>query len=294
MGTYASNWCFTINNYSDEDETRLRELSRHDNTLYLIYGREIGENGTPHLQGFVRFKSRCHFNRCKVLVSERAHLEISRNASASAKYCKKDGSFEEFGSLDVGKRGTRNDLEEFKETVKSGVRDLKVLRELHSEVCAKYPKFVTDYLVDNSPAPPVKIHLLRDWQMNLNHMLNGEPSDREIIFVVDVEGNKGKTWFAKYYCSLHPRAQILIPGKKVDMSYVLRTDVRVVFLDAPRSKQGEFIQYDFLEEIKNGYVAAYKYESRVKILPVAHVVVLMNESPDFTKLSVDRYKVVNI
>ena len=67
------------------------------------------------------------------------------------------------------------------------------------------------------------------------------------------------------------------------MTYFLDTSIRVLFIDAPRSKQ-EHLQYDFLEEVKNGYIFSSKYKSRIKRLQNVHLVVLMNEAPDMTKL----------
>jgi hypothetical protein len=76
---------------------------------------------------------------------------------------------------------------------------------------------------------------------------------------------------------------------------MVSTMSRVIFLDAPRSKQNEFIQYDFLEECKNGYLTNSKYESYMKIFTVVpHVVVMMNETPDMTKLSRDRYFIIDV
>lgn len=69
---------------------------------------------------------------------------------------------------------------------------------------------------------------------------------------------------------------------------------RVVIVDAPRSKQGDFIQYDFLEELKNGRIFNTKYESRMLEFPTPHVVVMMNEDPDMTKLSEDRYRIFKL
>ena len=71
---------------------------------------------------------------------------------------------------------------------------------------------------------------------------------REIMFFVDREGNQGKSWFARYFCVNHENAMIIVPGKKADMAYVVNEGCKTYFLDCPRSKQGEFIQYDFLEE----------------------------------------------
>jgi hypothetical protein len=114
---------------------------------------------------------------------------------------------------------------------------------------------------------------------------------RTVQFIVDVTGNNGKTWFAHWYASRNANCQNQSPGKHTDMAYILRTDIRVLILDAPRSKQGEFIQYDFLDDIKNGYVFSPKYESAIKTLQKVHVVVLMNKPPDLTKLSADRFDI---
>ena len=78
------------------------------------------------------------------------------------------------------------------------------------------------------------------------------------------------------------------------MAYTLIPEPLVVFFDCPRSKQGEFIQYDFLEEVKNGFVFSSKYESRNKAFDSPHVVVFMDEQPDMTKLSEDRYNILEL
>lgn len=264
--------------------------------MYIIFGREVGAEGTPHLQGFVSFANRkrlIYVKRC--LGDDTVHCEVSRQIPESIVYCKKDGDFEEFGACPVVQRpGRRTDLDAFREAVKSGTRKLSDLRELHSEVCAKYPRFVADYLDDTGPKILVTAHPLRPWQAALNQTLLLPPDARCITFIVDPAGNKGKSWFAHYYCGLHDNAMVLLPGRKLDMAFMLRSDIRVVFLDAPRSKQGEFVQYDFLEDIKNGYVASPKYESRFKVLGPCHVVVMMNEMPDMHKLSADRYNIVEV
>jgi hypothetical protein len=145
------------------------------------------------------------------------------------------------------------------------------------------------------PQVVIPDHPLRPWQAALLRKLDEEPNRRKIIFVVDEKGNSGKSWFAHWYARQNPmNCQVILPGKKADMAYALKMNIRVLFCDAPRSKQGEFIQYDFLEDCKNGYVFSTKYESHVKSFEPMHVVVNMNESPDRSKLSEDRYDVINI
>lgn len=287
----AKHWAFTLNNYTPDDETRLLNLPQ--GCCYIIIGKEVGENGTPHLQGHISYEHRKRFNVVKEFLSDRAHIEVARNCTASIQYCKKGGDYIEKGDIPRG-GGNRNDLAEFKQAVKSGMISLKDIRETHSDVYGRMTRFCLEYIQDHTPLPELETHPLRDWQAELNQILIHAPDRRKIIFLVDRVGNTGKSWFCHYYSRLHDNAQVLLPGKKADMAYALRVDVRVLFIDAPRSKQSEFLQYDFFEDVKNGYVFSTKYESRVKYLQKCHVVICMNEHPDLTKLSQDRYQIIEL
>jgi hypothetical protein len=292
----SKHWCFTLNNYTNEDIERINGLVDTNNKVaYVIYGKEIGESGTPHLQGVISFNQKIRLVPAKAVIGSNPHVECARNLKASVLYCKKEGEWVEFGSLSGRGQGNRNDLEEFKKAIKGGMLSLSEIREHHSEVYAKYHRFCLEYIHDHYPEIETPQHDLRPWQVALKNMLD-EPADRRrIIFVVDEVGNCGKSWFAHYYSKLIGESvQVLLPGKKADMAYALKPGLKVVFLDAPRSKQGEFIQYDFLEDLKNGYVFSPKYESRIKTYEPMHVVVNMNEAPDRTKLSADRFKVINL
>lgn len=92
-------WCFTLNNYSDEEEGFIQEIP-FDSFRYLVYGKEIGDDKkTPHLQGFVLFSSMKSLSQVKkFLGTDRVHLEPQRGTSIqAASYCKKDGNFVELG-----------------------------------------------------------------------------------------------------------------------------------------------------------------------------------------------------
>jgi hypothetical protein len=261
----------------------------------MIFGKETGASGTPHLQGTVCFQSRKRLQQVIATIGQ-SHCSVTRYLSQSIEYCRKDGDVTEWGTVPLtgAKEEKRSDLEDFKSSVKEGVTSMETLRELHSNVCALYPRFVKEYIQDLREKIKVPAHPLRQWQASLNAILLHEPDPRSIIFVIDRTGNQGKSWFARYYCDLHENSQIIVPGKKADMAYIVNEENRVFFLDCPRSKQGDFIQYDFLEELKNGYVFSGKYESRCKILKTPHVIVLMNEEPEMGKLSEDRYHLINL
>jgi len=55
-GAYA--WCFTLNNPSEEEVQRLKDaVAARPFTKYIV-ANEKGAEGTPHLQGWLRFQVR--------------------------------------------------------------------------------------------------------------------------------------------------------------------------------------------------------------------------------------------
>ena len=90
----ARHWCLTINNYTQVDEAIFNSPPLFK---YAIYGREKGENGTPHLQAYVAMWKQTSLAAMKKIFP-RAHLEIKRGTVQEAiAYCKKDMDFQEYG-----------------------------------------------------------------------------------------------------------------------------------------------------------------------------------------------------
>lgn len=97
--SYQKNWCFTLNNYSEDDLEKYENLGQQTSTTiqYLIYGKEVGENGTPHLQGFVQFKKRLRIRQVKDYLGSRVHVEPANGTPAQNQvYCQKEEDFVEF------------------------------------------------------------------------------------------------------------------------------------------------------------------------------------------------------
>ena len=101
-------YCFTLNNYTPEDERRIQESGQH--FTYCIYGREQAETtGTLHLQGYVHFKSRLEFSTARAIIGGTAHIERARGSDYQNKiYCSKSGDYWEYGTL--VQQGERTDL----------------------------------------------------------------------------------------------------------------------------------------------------------------------------------------
>jgi len=288
----STRWCFTLNNYTSLDEDSLRLLG--ESVKYLVFGREQGESGTPHLQGFLLLHKNHSLAKVKTLFVGNPHLEVARSPShAAAAYCKKDHDYEEFGSCPAEAPQRTNRYEAFRDWVQQfeGRPTLGDVAQHFPSIAltsGRVSQFI-DLLRNDDVFVPGEY---RPHQQALSDRL-GEPAEsRKIIFVIDPAGNTGKSWFVDYYAGTHPEVQILSHGRREDLAFAIDERKSVFFFDLPRSA-GEFLPFTVLEQLKDRRIFSNKYESRVKKLAkIPHVVVFMNEYPDMTKLSADRYEIV--
>jgi hypothetical protein len=115
----AKHWSWTLNNYTPDEEERIQDAGGASEVTYLIYGREVSESNTPHLQGYIVFGRRRSLQFAKSLLGQRLHLEVSRGTpEQNIEYCSKDGDTHEAGSRPSG-QGSRSDLRACYEKVKS-------------------------------------------------------------------------------------------------------------------------------------------------------------------------------
>lgn len=119
--TKKRNFAFTYNNYTEENVESLKKYFNEKKVKYFIFGREVGEKGTPHLQGFISLKNatslnslvkQCHKINCKKIYIKFAIAAAIRNFL----YCSKDENFYECGERPI--QGKRNDLNKLAEDLK--------------------------------------------------------------------------------------------------------------------------------------------------------------------------------
>ncbi len=81
-------WCFTLNNYTDEEYGAMVPCFRGLAKKFII-GDEIGDLGTPHLQGYVEFSKK--LRPLSLKLSNRIHWEKARgNSDENYQYCSKE------------------------------------------------------------------------------------------------------------------------------------------------------------------------------------------------------------
>lgn len=161
--------------------------------------------------------------------------------------------------------------------------------EEHSMEYAKYPRFIHDYTRAIEESKVIRAEFIaRDgWQSELISELSKEADSRKVIWYYDDVGNCGKSFLATNY--VEQASYYITGGKASDIFYGYSYEP-VIFFDLARMKQ-EIVQYDVMENFKNGQFYSTKYECKVVKFKVPHVVVFANFRPDLLKLSADRWDI---
>ncbi|KAI0225778.1 hypothetical protein LSAT2_023464, partial [Lamellibrachia satsuma] len=173
---------------------------------------EVGEKGTPHLQGYVRFQKNIRFNTLKKLIGVRAHIEQARGTELeNDEYCRKDGVIAiEKGTMipEINAKGCKAQATEtIHKLIALRLKGVSVVTIAASDdVCYyKYErmiektvaKFNQEKNILDLKATYVNINW-RLWQLKLIEYLEKDPDARKVLWYVDEKGNSGKTFITKY------------------------------------------------------------------------------------------------
>lgn len=290
-------FCWTLNNYTAEECKSIREFAK--DCKYLVFGYENGAAlGTPHLQGFtVLKKPKTLSGFKKAMGTERLHVENAFGSDEeAAKYCKKDGNVEEFGSLEKN-QGHRSDVDKMKDAIMAGKPWMEVFQETpmiaiahRNAIIAGAAEFAFKKTKEEILKEEFADFKMRDWQATVFDMLtipsckpiNIAAGVNPIIWVFDTEGGCGKSHFARWMEVAHNAFRIE-NNRLQDIAHAYNGEPIVIF-DLARSQQ-ESIKYDSIELISNGTLFASKYDSRMKLFKKPRVVVFANHPPEMGKIS---------
>lgn len=130
----AKCWCFTLNNWSEEEYQAIWNIQ----CSYLIIGKEVGQQGTPHLQGYIKLNKYCKKKEAIVLLGERTSVRCARgSALENKKYCSKgEGTKENPINPDFAEKGVlteqgkRTDIELLYEAIDAGTPEWTLWKEM--------------------------------------------------------------------------------------------------------------------------------------------------------------------
>ena len=238
---------------------------------------------------------------CKDIMLEQVDKVVDMQ---SAPWTKR--KFEDNDSNEDLKKEMVKDNNEYKRKIKLGKEVYKILGETdieqgsltldRKEALDIYMTHKDDYFTD-------KVVQLKPWQESLLEYVQ-KPCDREIFWVVGKEGNEGKSWFQKYVKSWLGARRVVtgidIKANNASIFQALRkcpivTADIFLFNIGKSKKKFEVINYDALENMKDGEAFASKYDSQQLKIRVPNVVmVFSNSPPNISQLAKVRFEVFHI
>lgn len=191
--------CFTINNPSislDEFKSKLISLDRVN---YAIFQLEIGESGTPHIQGYMELSKQTRVSWLQSNVHQGMHVEKRKGTRTQAReYCRKEETRTE-GPVEVGAwvedtKVNRIDLDRVAKCVREG--GLRRAAEEYPDTFIRHSRGLRDYGFAVAPKKRPMPRVV---------LLFGLPGCGKTRYVVDkycADGlyihEPGSTWFDGY------------------------------------------------------------------------------------------------
>jgi len=244
----AKHWCFTLNNYTQEQvdmiSSKVPQICKK-----CVVGKELGEQKTPHLQGYMEFKAKCrpmsHFPEMPQMHWEKCKGTGQQNID----YCEKD-----------------------------------------EDVCIRH----------NVPDRKVRVYPCeREWQKTILRQIKEQPDDRTIHWIWSLAGGTRKTSMCKYLAVKHKA--IITGGKAADVRHCISEYKKtngitpeLLLINIPRSFDPQYVSYEAFENIKDMAFFSGKYEGGMVLGNSPHLYIFANFPPDTSKMSEDRWDIVNI
>lgn len=106
-GTKSRRFVLTLNNYTDSEVARIRDPP--DFVKYVGFSFEVGNSGTPHVQGWIQTWEPCRIKQLSKQWLNRAHFEVMiASFDCNDAYCNKQNEMEHIGTRP--EQGRRTDI----------------------------------------------------------------------------------------------------------------------------------------------------------------------------------------
>lgn len=173
----------------------------------------------------------------------------------------------------------------------------KGTREQNIKYCSKEGNFRTNFLTKKKVGNlQVDKLTLVDWMLDILKRINLNRNHREIMWVWDRVGGKGKSRLCKYILEEYENVMYFTGGRNSDItSQIIESELvpELCLFDLPRSNEGH-ISYNALEQVKNGLVNSPKYKGGFKVFDSPHIIVFANFEPEKEMLSNDRWNIIEL
>ncbi len=285
-------WCFTLNNPTLCIDY-YNVIKKSNDVRRFVYGVEVGDEGTRHLQGYIEYTKAKRIGPLKIMLPT-AHWEAAKgNYKQNYQYCTKENNSVESGDWSgaansIAKKENKKDIIR---RLLAGDREAMCLNGYLS--CKRSIDAVVNiFRYDQEKRRRLDGMVdakLKGWQIKIFKSLMDQ-NDRKIMWVYDIVGGKGKTWLAAYLRDVYQFD--LLNGTTVtkDVVGLLSDEIRGIVFDVTRCDSSHF-SYQTLEHAKNGYMITGKYEGIKRLFKICPVIVFANFEPITSNFSADRWDI---
>lgn len=133
----AENWFrrvfITWNNWQEDFNTKEDAYNYFKDLPHIksfLIGFEVGEKGTPHIQGVFQFSRQKRFSTLREYFKNN-HIERIHDLKSAVDYCKKSNDYMQYG--EILEQGQRTDIEAFTQAIIDGYSDIELLTEFPSQ-----------------------------------------------------------------------------------------------------------------------------------------------------------------
>lgn len=280
----SRNYCFTLNNSTEDEEELLRTLFEvSDRVRYICWGHEgLSLGSTPHLQGYIELNTPMRITGVRRLQGmQRAHFEARRGSQAQARdYTRKEGGvWVEYGSL--GQQGRRSDIQAAVSAIEDGA-NLGDLWQNHAETMIRYERGLRSMLMHRRQREMVIPEGEQRWEIN----------EVWTSLIIWGDAGIGKTVFAK---QLLPNA-LFVSHLDTLLEYDEDRYEGIIFDDMsfshlPRTSQIHLVDYDDHRSIHCRFRCAEIPRNTKKIFTtnaVGGLIFDLNDNAIFRRITVQR------
>lgn len=251
----SNGWCFTLNNWTEEEYSSIVHNIDADNFWYVI-GKEIAPTtGTPHLQGYIGLKNLKKKFRMTVFdkICTRDGVQCLRNERA--KGCK-------IANLDYCIKSDKDAISNIKKA-----KPLKIYEDW-----SKYP-----------------------WALKLIEILKGEPEERKIYWIWGKQGSGKTAFIkyavVKFGAILLSGSSTNMKHGIVQYKQKHGVCPEIIMNNMGFDTNMSNISYKGYEEVKDMAFHSGKYEGDMIIGNEPHMIIFANSEPETENV---KFIVINI
>lgn len=302
---------------------RMKEALNPDHFVRYVVGQlEVGSSGYRHWQMYVETDKPQQAARVLKWLApsnaDKVNIDKRKGSRSDARYyCMKDAEgryneefywpghegrpkdtkYHEFGHWKPDKNSRKVAIKKLNDAIDNATTFEDVINDDSISGTLKGAMNYARARFNSKPVPIQEGVQLRAWQIALMNEVVGTPDSRKIIWYVDEEGAKGKTFMTRFLVSNH--GATMLGGKGKDMFYAYKNEPIVIF-DLSRgvvSRETGVVEphsfdYESMEKIKDGIFFNSKYDSGMRYRKDgAHVIVFSNGYPAMEELSMDRWDI---